>query len=216
MRIGIIGGTGKEGKGLAVRWARAGHQVVVGSRDADRARAAAADLSTLAGATIGGDANEGCVAQAEVVLLAVPYAAHADTLRALAPSLEGRVLIDITVPLRPPAVRTVHLPPGGAAALEAQAIVGPATPVVATLHHVSSAHLADPHHVFDADVLFCCDDARARDLIGPLLRDLGLTPVDAGALANAVALEALTPVLLHINRAYKVPGSGVRITGIAR
>jgi 8-hydroxy-5-deazaflavin:NADPH oxidoreductase len=216
MRIGIIGGTGSEGRGIAVRWARAGHDVFVGSRDAARAAAAAGELSATAGRALQGGDNAACVAHGEVVLLAVPYGAHGDTLRALAPGLKGRVLIDITVPLKPPQVRTVHLPPGNAAAIEAQAIVGAETRVVATLHHVSAAHLADPDHEIDCDVLLCGDDGPAKEMVAGLLRDLALTPIDVGPLANAVALEALTPVLLHINRAHKIAGSGIRVTGIPR
>lgn len=214
MHIGIVGGTGKEGRGLGLRWARAKHTVSIGSRDAERARATAAELSGLAGVTVEGGSNAWAAERAEVVLLAVPYSAHRETLAGLAPVLSGRILIDITVPLNPPKVRQVHLPPGQAAAIEAHAIVGPTCPVVATLHHVSSAHLADADHAIDSDVLFCTDDDRARGVVSDLLRDLGLRPVDAGPLQNAIALESLTPVLLHINKAYKSAGSGLRITGI--
>src|SRR5258706_7939789 len=141
MRMALVGGTGKGGGGLAVRWARAGHAVVLGSRDADKARARAAELSGHG--SVDGSGNLEAAQAAELVVLTVPYAAHADTLRAIAPALAGKVLVDVTVPLRPPKVSRVQLPPGRAAALEAQAIVGPGTPVVAALHHVSHAHLAD-------------------------------------------------------------------------
>jgi hypothetical protein len=219
MRIAIIGGTGKEGRGLALRWARAGHRVAIGSRDAARARERALELSQAGGVVIEGGDNAAVVRDAEVVLLSVPYAAHADTLRALAGALEGRVLIDITVPLRPPKVTRVELPEGRSAALEAQALLGPATPVVAALHHVSSSHLSDPDHAIDCDVLVCSDDDPARELviglIGDLgLRDQGLRGLDAGPLCNAVALEALTPVLLHLNRKYRGGGAGIRFTGL--
>jgi NADPH-dependent F420 reductase len=213
MRIGIVGGTGREGRGLAARWAKAGHQVALGSRDEARARERAAELAA-AGAVIEGGSNEWAVSAADVVVLCVPYPAHADTLRALAPLLAGRVLIDITVPLRPPKVHEVHLPEGQAAALEAQAIVGPGTPVVAALHHVSSAHLGDPAHAVDCDVLVCTDDARAMELTLGLVAELGVRALDAGPLRNAVALESLTPVLLHLGKRYKSPGLGLRITGL--
>lgn len=214
MKISIVGGTGREGKGIAVRWARAGHDVVIGSRDGGRAVAAALELSSLAGCSIGGASNELAVARAELVLLAVPYTAHADTLRGLAGALSGKVLIDITVPLSPPRVRVVHLPPGQAAALEAQAIVGASVKVVAGLHHVGSSELADPDHSFDSDVLVCGDDADAKSLAIRLIGDLGLRALDAGPLANAVALEALTPVLLHLNKTYRAAASGIRVTGL--
>lgn len=214
MKIAIVGGTGREGKGIAVRWARAGHDVVIGSRDGARAEAAAVELGQTAGRAIAGASNEAAVAAAEVVLLAVPYSAHGDTLRGLAGALGGKVLIDITVPLQPPKVRVVHLPPGGAAALEAQAIVGPSVKVVAGLHHVGSSELADPSHSFDSDVLMCGDDAEAKALALRLVGDLGLRALDAGPLANAVALESLTPVLLHLNKTYRAAASGIRITGL--
>lgn len=217
MRIAVIGGTGKEGRGLAMRWAIAGHEVVLGSRDGARASQVAAELSQLAGHPLSGAENIASLDGADVVLLSVPYSGHGETLRALAPSLAsrpGRVLIDITVPLKPPRVAEVHLPAGGAAALEAQAIVGAQVHVVAALHHVSSTQLADPKKSIDCDVLFCGDDAAAKAKVGALIADLGLRGLDAGALANAVALESLTPILLALNKRYKSVGAGIRFTNI--
>lgn len=214
MRIGIVGGTGREGGGLALRWARAGHTVAIGSRDADRARARAEELRAGGVAGIEGGDNESVVSGAEVVVLTVPYGAHEGTLRALAGKLAGRVLIDITVPLKPPKVTQVHLPAGQSAALEAQAIVGAATPVVATLHHVSSAHLGDPDHALEGDVLACSNDPKAMEIALGLLKDLGARGLDAGPLENAVALESLTPVLLSMSRRYKSPSLGITITGL--
>jgi NADPH-dependent F420 reductase len=212
MRIAVLGGTGKEGRGLALRWARAGHHVSLGSRAAERAREQAARLSSLGcGAVEGGD-NAWAVERAEVVLVAVPYAAHAALLRELRVGLEGRVVVDIAVPLSPPRVDEVHLPPGQSAALEAQSILGPGARVVAALHHVSSSHLGDPSRAIDCDVLVCSDHDDARALVMRLVGDLGMRGLDAGPLRNAVALEALTPVLLHLTRRY---GSkmGVRFAG---
>jgi len=210
MRIGLIGGTGKEGRGLALRWASAGHEILIGSRDPEKARARAAELSD---AITGGD-NGWAASGAEVAVLAVPYAAHRPTLVELAPALAGKILIDITVPLVPPKVRQVALPEGKAAALEAQALLGPTTKVVAALHHVSGVHLAAIEHAIDCDVLVCSDDAPALELAIRLIQDLGLRAYDAGPLVNAIALEALTPVLLHLNKRYASPGTGLRITGI--
>jgi len=214
MRIAIVGGTGREGRGLALRWAKAGHAVRVGSRDAERAEAYAAELSVLGFGTIHGGENAAIVEDAEVVLVSVPYPAHGDLLRALRPHLDGRIVIDITVPLQPPRVREVHLPAGQSAALEAQEILGDGIKVVATLHHVSSVHLADAAHAIDCDVLVCSNHDDARAAVIALLGDLGLRGLDAGSLRNAVALEALTPVLLHMNKKYGVPGVGVRFTGL--
>jgi hypothetical protein len=215
MHIAIIGGTGKEGRGLAVRWARAGHDVILGSRDAERAATSARDLAAAAGRdNIRGDENAAAARAAEVVVLCVPYAAHAATLQSLREALGGRILIDLTVPLQPPRVTEVTLPAGQAAALEAQALLGAATPVVAALHHVSSAHLADPGHVIECDVLVCADAPDAKRVVLGLVQDLGLHALDAGPLRNAIALEALTPVLIHLNKKYKSRGTGLRITGL--
>jgi NADPH-dependent F420 reductase len=214
MKIAIVGGTGKEGQGMAARWARAGHAVHIGSRDAERARAAAAELSGKAGAQISGGDNAWAVRQADVVVLSVPYAAHAETLRALKAELAGKIVVDITVPLKPPDVRRVNLPEGKAAALEAQALLGPDTKVVAALHHVSAVHLSALDHALDCDVLACSDDPEALKVVLALIESLGTRALDAGPLANAVALESLTPVLLHINRKYKNPGVGIRFTGL--
>ncbi|MFO0759197.1 MAG: NADPH-dependent F420 reductase [Byssovorax sp.] len=212
MRIGIVGGTGREGKGLAMRWARAGHEVRIGSRDAERAKARAAELAAEASGIQGGD-NGWCVRESEVVLLSVPYAAHAETLKGLAEDLAGRVLIDITVPLKPPKVTLVNLPEGRSAAMEAQALLGPTVKVVAALHHVSSAHLGEPDHAIECDVLIAGDDEAAKATVLALIADLGLKGLDAGPLPNAVALESLTPVLLYLNRKYKGT-AGLRITGL--
>jgi hypothetical protein len=214
MRIAIVGGTGKEGGGLGIRWARAGHVVVIGSRDAGKARARAATLAAAGHGAFEGAGNLEAARSADLVVLTVPYAAHAETLRAIQPALGGKVLVDVTVPLRPPKVNRVHLPPGRAAALEAQELVGPGTPVVAALHHVSHAHLSDPNAEMHCDVLVATDDDGARGVVLGLVRELGLRGLDAGPLDNAVALESLTAVLIHLNKRYKSPGAGVMFTGL--
>jgi NADPH-dependent F420 reductase len=214
MRIAVLGGTGKEGRGLALRWAKAGHEVILGSRDADRAKEKATELSALAGRVVAGTDNASAASAAEVVLLSVPYSGHAALLEELAPALTGRVVVDITVPLQPPRVREVHLPAGQAAALEAQALLGDRARVVAALHHVSSIHLGDVDHVLEGDVLVCSDDDAARALVMGLVGDLGMRALDAGPLRNAIALESLTPVLLHINKKYKVEGAAIRFIGV--
>ncbi len=215
MRIAIVGGTGREGRGLAMRWARAGHHVTIGSRDAARARERAQELTCAGHGHIAGGDNTWAVLQAEVVLLSVPYSAHAETLLILRSALQGKIVIDITVPLAPPKVSQVHLPVGHAAALEAQQILGPGAKVVATLHHVSSAHLCDPAVLLDIDTLVCSDDEGAREVTIQLVGELGLRGLDAGPLRNAIALESLTPVLMHLNKRYKGTGAGVRFVGLA-
>jgi 8-hydroxy-5-deazaflavin:NADPH oxidoreductase len=213
MRIGVIGGTGREGFGLAVRWAKAGHAVTIGSRDPERARARAETISKQ-GWSVSGGSNADACRDADIVVLSVPYSAHSETLSALKEKLEGKIVIDITVPLVPPRVREVTLPAGHAAALEAQRLLGSKTRVVAALHHVSSAHLSELSHAIECDVLVCTNDSEARSAVMALIQDLGLRALDAGPLQNAVALEALTPVLLHLNKVYGGSGAGVRFTGL--
>jgi NADPH-dependent F420 reductase len=213
MRLGIVGGTGKLGSGLAQRWARAGHAIAIGSRDPAKARAHAEALRAEGLVVEGGD-NFWAAGEGEIVVVTVPYAAHADTIRGIAAAVAGKVLVDTTVPLAPPKVSRVHLPAGQSAALEAQAMVGAGTPVVAALHHVSATHLADPAHAIECDVLVAADDAPAKARAIGLMRDLGLRGLDAGPLVNAIALESLTPVLIHLNRTYKSPGAGVLFSGL--
>ncbi len=214
MKLGLIGGTGREGSGLSVRWAKAGHEVVVGSRDGARAQEKAKELSQVAGTEIRGADNQTVASQAEVVVLCVPFSAHAETVRELKDALVGKVVIDITVPLAPPHFREVHLPPTVSAAQEAAAILDASTRLVATLHHVSSAHLNDHSHEFPCDVLVCGEDLGAKDLTIELVGQLGLRAFDAGPLRNAVALESLTPVLLYLNKRYHSDGAGIRIVGL--
>lgn len=214
MRITLVGGTGHEGRGLALRWARAGHAVTLASRDPERARGCAAELGREHGIALAGAGHVEALCGAEVAVIAVPYAAHRDTLEVLRPSLDGCVVIDVTVPLRPPKVREVFVPEAGSAALEAREVLGAGARIAATLHHVSAEHLADAGRAIDGDVLVCADDGIASEVAMSLVGDLGLRAIDAGPLVNAVALEALTPVLLHVNRRYGAR-AGIRITGLA-
>jgi NADPH-dependent F420 reductase len=214
MKIGIVGGTGREGRGLAVRWAKAGHDVFIGSRQAEKGEAKAAEFSEEFGVTIQGSDNIAACNHGEIIIVTVPYGAHRPTFESIRDAVGDKVVVDITVPLQPPKVRSVNLPEGNAAALEARGYLADGARLVAALHHISSEHLSDPEHTFDCDVLVCGDDKEARAAVIGVVSDLGLRGVDAGVLKNAVALESLTPVLLHINRRYKSVGSGIRITGI--
>ena len=214
MQIALVGGTGKEGRGLALRWAKAGHKVKLGSRSAERGKERAEELSSQVGVEITGGDNHWAVEGADIVVLCVPYSAHSATLNGLKDAVRGKTVVDITVPLKPPKVREVHLPEGSSAALEAQAILGEETTVVATLHHVSSEHLKHFERPLDCDVLVCSDRKEARELVIELLSELGCRALDAGKLRNAIALEAITPVLLYMNRRYKSKGTGIRVTGI--
>lgn len=214
MKIGIVGGTGREGRGLAVRWAKAGHDVFIGSRQTEKGEAKAAEFSEEFGVTIQGSDNIAACNHGEIIIVTVPYGAHRPTFESIRDAVGDKVVVDITVPLQPPKVRSVNLPEGNAAALEARGYLADGARLVAALHHISSEHLSDPEHSFDCDVLVCGDDKEARAAVIGVVSDLGLRGVDAGVLKNAVALESLTPVLLHINRRYKSVGSGIRITGI--
>lgn len=215
--IGVIGGSGHEGGGLALRWAAAGHDVIIGSRDADKAQQAAQAFNALLGArgALRGGSNMEAAAQ-DIVVLAVPFAAQQATALALREQLAGKILIDVTVPLVPPKVSRVQLPPAGSAVAALQRALGEGVKVVSAFQNVSAAHLKDLAHDVDCDVLVCGDDIAARETVIGLARDAGMQGWHAGTLVNSAAAEALTSVLIAINQRYKVPGAGIRITGVPR
>ena len=213
--LAILGGTGKEGAGLAMRWALSGCRVIIGSRSAERAASRAAEMNAeLGGDYLTGMGNLEAAQAADVVVLSVPYGAHRPTLEAVRAACAGKVLVDLTVPLQPPQIGVVNLPAGSAAALEAQAILGAEVTVVAAFQNVSAVKLRQLRQAVDCDVLVCADDAEAKQAVMQLVTAAGMRGIDAGPLKNAVAAEALTPVLLHINRVYRVKGAGIRITGL--
>ena len=213
--LAILGGTGKEGAGLAMRWALKGYRVLIGSRQAGKAEKRAAEMNAeLGGEYLTGMANAAAAAAADIVILSVPYGAHQATLQSVSDDCCGKILVDLTVPLRPPEIMSVNLPAGGAAALEAQAILGAEVTVVAAFQNVSAVKLRQLDRAVDCDVLVCADSAAAKAAVSELVAAAGMRAVDAGPLKNAVAAEALTPVLLHINRVYQVKGAGIRITGL--
>jgi NADPH-dependent F420 reductase len=213
--IAVLGGTGAEGQGLAVRWANAGHKVIIGSRDGAKAAAAAAELTAkIAPLAIEGLENHVAAAQCEVVVLAVPYAAQRATVESVATALAGKILVDVTVPLIPPRVSRVQLPQGGSAVEPIQKLLGEATKVVSAFQNVSAHYLSDLDRKIECDVLICGDDKDAREVVVQLANDAGLRGIHAGVLANSAAAEALTSALIAINRHYKVPAAGIRITGI--
>jgi NADPH-dependent F420 reductase len=213
--VAVIGGTGKEGSGLAKRWAQSGYRVIIGSRDADRAQQRTDELNTeLGGSYLQGMDNYSAAKEANLIILTVPYDAHKSTLESLKEVVQGKVVVDVTVPLKPPQVRTVYVPEGHAASIEAQNLLGPDVKVVAAFQNVSAVHLQDAGHEVACDVLICGDDAQAKEDVIRLAQAAGMRGLDAGPLANAVAVEALTPVLLYMNKRYKVKGAGIVITGI--
>lgn len=214
MKIAIIGGTGELGAGLALRWGRAGHAIIVGSRDAGRAAEAAKALNARAGlSTISGMENAEAAAAAELVALTVPYASHRTVLETIRPHLGAKILIDATVPLNPPKVRTVKLPAKGSAARATQDLVGDEVHVVSAFQNVAAAHLRDMDHAMDCDVLVCGNDPDAREVVVGLAADAGLKAWHAGRIDNSAAADALTSVLIFINKRYKIDGAGIRIVG---
>ncbi len=216
MTVAVLGGTGKEGSGLVLRWAQAGYRMLIGSRDAERAAAKADELNAQLGAeVIRGMSNEAAAAAADLVVLSVPYSAHRAILESVRTQVQGKILVDVTVPLQPPAIRTVYVPEGRSASLEAQALLGDGVRVVAAFQNISAAYLKELDREVNSDVLICGDDADAKEEVTHLVRAIpGTRAVDAGPLANAVAVEAMTPVLLSINKRYGIRAAGIRITGL--
>lgn len=217
LRIAVLGGAGKEGSGLALRWAHAGHHVVVGSRVAERAEAGAQELNAILGRNaVTGTDNKSAAEQAELVVLTVPYVAQRPLVEEVREALHGKILIDVTVPLVPPKVSRVQLPEGESAVVAIQKLLGPDVRVVSAFQNISAQHLKHLGETIDCDVLVCSDDKDAAELVVGLAREIGLGAFNAGVLANSVVAEALTSVLITLNQRYKVPGSGIRITGVPR
>lgn len=216
--IAVLGGTGKEGGGLALRWANAGHRVLIGSRTAERAEEAANAMRETLGSTarLGSGANRDVAAKADIVVLSVPYAAQQTTAEEVVDLLQGKILIDVTVPLVPPKVSRVQLPEGGSAVEALQRKLGEGVRVVSAFQNISAHHLTKLDEVMDCDVLVCSDDTAAADEVVALSEEIGLTAWNAGPLANSAVAEGLTSVLIALNRRYKVPGAGIRITGVPR
>jgi 8-hydroxy-5-deazaflavin:NADPH oxidoreductase len=207
--VAILGGTGDLGSGLAKHWLAAGYPIVIGSRSAEKAKAFAKEL----GGNASGDDNAGAAQVADIVVLAVPFASHEAILREVKDAVQGKIVVDSTVPLAPPKVSTVQLPPEGSAAQIAQIVLGDGARVVSAFHNVGAAKLHEEGRA-DCDVLVFGNDREARDIIIGLANEVANCGVDGGPLANSAAAEALTSVLIWINRRYKVSGAGIRITGL--
>jgi NADPH-dependent F420 reductase len=213
--IAVIGGTGAEGSGIALRLAKAGHRIAIGSRDAIKAASVAAELNAMIGTELMiGLENKAAAASAEIVILTVPYAAQVATVEDIRAALAGKILVDATAPLVPPRVSRVQLPAGGSAVAALQTLLGEEVRVVSALQNVSAVKLHCLGEDVGCDVLVCADDQGARETIIDLMTGIGLRGIDAGPLCNSTAAEALTSVLIWINRKYKVPGAGIRITGL--
>lgn len=217
LTIAVLGGTGKEGKGLAYRWARAGYRVIIGSRAEEKALAAAKEITEMLGEEIAveGMPNLQAAKEADIVVLTVPYAAHRATLESVKNELKGKILIDVTVPLVPPKVATVQMPAAGSAAQEARQIVGVETEVCAAFQNISHEHLLDNAPV-ECDVLVTGTSKEARAETLKLVEAAELTGWDAGPIENSVVIEGLTSVLIGINKKYGSTHAGIKITGIPR
>lgn len=213
--LAVIGGTGNIGYGLALRWGDAGYPVIIGSRGAEKAEGAAAEVNKALGADkVRGLANPDAAAAADIVVLTVPFAAQGPTLEQIRAGTQGKIVVDVTVPLVPPKVNRVQLPTEDSAAVITQNVLGENVRVVSAFQNVGAKHLAELGHDIDCDVLVCGDNKDAREVVVRLAADAGLRGIHAGALANSVASEALTSVLIWLNQRHKVLGSGIRITGI--
>ena len=214
--LAIIGGTGTLGSGLAMRWAAAGYGIVIGSRSADKAETAAAALIAKGDAPAPrGTSNAEAAKAGELVILTVPWSNHAQIINEIKTHVTGKIVVDATVPLVPPKVARVQLPPETSAALATQQRLGEGARVVAAFHNVA-AHKLQHNEPIDCDVLIFGDDPKDRAVVMTLAEAAGLRGVHGGPLANAVAAEALTSILIGINRNYKVDGAGIRITGIGK
>lgn len=216
MKIAILGGTGNEGFGLGYRWAAAGHDIVIGSRQAEKGENAAVDmLAKLPEGSIRGTDNLTATKQADVVVLSVPYWAQEGTLATVKEALAGKLLISVVAPSGEKKSRVHRLESGLSAAEEAQIQLEGVTQVVAAFQNIGAHHLLDLSHEMDCDVLVCGDNKEDKDVAMQLCTDAGLHGVNAGALQNARAVEELTAVLIAINIIHKVKSAGIRITGLA-
>lgn len=217
--VAVIGGTGAEGSGLAIRWAAAGYPVVIGSRSAEKAEAVSAELRALlpkGSASLTGVTNAEAAAAADVVVLSVPYDSQSGIIEQIAGGCRGKVFVTVSVPLRPPHVSVAWRPPGGSAAEEAQAQLGADVRVVAAYQNIAAGHLNDLTWEADCDVLITGDDAEAKQTVAELVRASGIYAIDAGPLANAAVVEGLTAVLIGIKIRHKSGDTGIRVTGLAR
>lgn len=212
-RLAIVGGTGKLGAGLARRLAKAGYALTIGSRDESRAAEAAQALAVDTGGQVTGLSNRDAAAAGQIVIVTVPFANQRAILEDIGAAVRGKIVVDTTVPLVPPKVARVQLPPEGSAAQIARSILGEEVRLVAAFHNVAAHKLIQDIEI-DCDVLVFGDEVAAREAVVELAAAMGLRGVHAGPLANAAAAEALTSVLVGINKRYKADGAGIRITGI--
>jgi NADPH-dependent F420 reductase len=214
MNIAILGGTGKEGSGLATRWAQVGHAIIIGSRDAARAHDKAVELrERTKKLTIVGKENAEAAALGDVVVIALPATGLAATLPPAREACRGKVVVSTVVALSFGGPRLFTPPPAGSSAEEVQTLL-PDAKVVAAFHHIAAHELAETEHDIDSDLLMCGADVEAKTVVTELGRSMGLRVIDVGPLSNAGPVEGITAVLATINRRYKLKNSGIKITGL--
>ena len=217
MKIAILGGTGDQGPGLALRWAMAGEDVIIGSRAREKAEKVAEELNAELGQKkILGMDNVQAAAAADISVLTVPYSAHLPTLESVKAQVQGKIFVDVSVPLDPENPRKMKMPAAGSATEEAQAFFGPGTKVVAAFQNVAAHLLRDPKHAIDCDILVCGDDAEAKKIVMGLVARMGMYPYDVGPAESARVVESLTSMLIRLNIRNKVKGAGIRLTGLPR
>ena len=217
-KIAVLGGTGKEGKVLAYRWAKAGLEVVIGSRIIEKAQVAADDLNQKnndAKYMVKGMENLEAARWCDLAVLTVPFSAHLQMLESMKNSLNGKILIDVTVPLLPPKVTKVQMPPAGSAAQEAQNFLGESTQVVAAFQNISYERLLNDEEV-DCDVIVCGTGKEARKVVIDLVEKPGMTGWDGGVIENSVVVECMTSILIGLNKQFEGHAAGIKITGIPR
>jgi NADPH-dependent F420 reductase len=214
LTIAVLGGTGKEGKGLGYRWAKAGYQVLIGSRYSEKAVTIASEIMELleGESSVVGTTNLEAAQQADIIVVTVPYSGHREILESVKDALKGKLVIDTTVPLVPPKVSKVQMPAAGSAAQEAKEILGDDVEVVAAFQNVSYEHLLGDEEV-ECDVLVTGSSKKARQEALMLVEAAGLVGWDAGPIENSVVVEGLTSVLININKQYGSTHAGIKITG---
>ena len=215
MKIAILGGTGEQGPGLALRLALAGEDVIIGSRAKEKADKVADELNAeLGGKRIQCADNVQAAASAEIVMMTVPYSAHISTLEAVKTQLQGKIFIDVSVPLDPENPRRMKMPLVGSATEEAQQFLGPDTKVVAAFQNVAAHILRDPKHHIDCDILVCGNDVEAKNIVIGLISKMGMKGYNVGTADGARVVEGLTSILIRLNISNKVKGAGIHLTGL--
>jgi NADPH-dependent F420 reductase len=211
--IAILGGTGDLGTGLAIRWSKAGHKIIIGSRTLEKAQNAVAELAKISPDTPADAMENGDAAAAgDIIVLTVPAEHQLSTLEGVREGLTGKILIDVTVPLVPPKVGTVQLPPEGSAGKRAQDMLGEDVMVVTAFQNIA-AHLLQEDVEIECDVLVAGNKKAARDRVIELAAEAGMTGFHAGPIENSAAAEALTSILIQINRRHDISHSGIKIVG---